>query len=146
MHGELNRHHPSSPVIYSNGIVLRHRGGWSVPLTQASHINGTLVIRNRPKSYKPRLYLFYRALILCCLKLAIAFDAQDFPHRVSHRCSMGPVHDWHRVCCCLSRFCLRCVSHVHEPVYGHCNNQLILTLVCWTVLASMYEHAAFDVQ
>jgi hypothetical protein len=32
---------------------------------------------------------FNGAQTICCLKLAIAFDAQSFPDRVSHRSSMG---------------------------------------------------------
>ena len=32
---------------------------------------------------------FNGAQTICCLKLAIAFDAQTFPDRVLHRSSMG---------------------------------------------------------
>jgi hypothetical protein len=32
---------------------------------------------------------FNGAQTICCLKLAIAFDAQSFPDRVLHRSSMG---------------------------------------------------------
>jgi len=86
-HGELIWHHPSSTVIYSNEIALRRGGGWPVPPTQASQINGTLVIRNRPKSYELRLYLFHSASIIYYLKLVIVFGIQD-PDRVFHRSSM----------------------------------------------------------
>jgi hypothetical protein len=41
---------------------------------------------------------FNGAQTICCLKLAIAFDAQSFPDRVSHRSSMGADHNIrHRV-------------------------------------------------
>ena len=120
-------------VIYHKEIVLRHGGGWPVPPTLASQINGTPsdpTINPSPTSMS--CIFFYRAQTICCLKLAIAFDAQTFPDRVLHRSSMGLSHcTQHRV---VIKFYLWCVSHAHVLVYGRCNNLLIPILVYWIAL------------
>jgi hypothetical protein len=75
---------------------------------------------------------FYRAQTICCLKLAIAFDAQSFPDRVLHRSSMGLDHNiQHRVSkvAYLSfKFCFLCDFRVYDTQSVRYNIRLILVL------------------
>jgi hypothetical protein len=77
-------------------------------------------------------FFFNRAQTICCLKLAIAFDAQSFPDRVSHRSSMGADHNIrHRVrkAAYLSfKFCFLCDYRVYGKLSARCSSRLSLVL------------------